>query len=99
MSASRPLRATLVCLRHLVHHGARQVGSLEHTLTLTGSSNYSGSTTVSNGTLSVSGGGTINGTSSVITQSGGLLDVSNGAVTVADGGTFGGLTNPRARVR
>ena len=70
-----------------------------NTLTLTGSSNYSGSTTVSNGILSVSGGGAINGTSSVIIQSGGLLDVSNGAVTVAGGGTFARATKPRARVR
>jgi autotransporter-associated beta strand protein len=57
-------------------------------LTLTGSNIYTGSTTVTAGTLTVAGGGAVNQSSNVITQNG-ILNVSGGSVTVGNGAVFG----------
>ncbi|MBT5901851.1 MAG: hypothetical protein HOH58_07055, partial [Opitutaceae bacterium] len=60
-------------------------------LTLSGANTYTGATTVNDGLLTVSGGGSIIGTTNAITQSGGALTVSNATVTLGSSasGVFG----------
>ena len=58
------------------------------TLTLSGNNTYTDATTVSDGTLSVAAGGSVNSTSLVNPVSGGVLTIS-GTVTVAPNGAFG----------
>jgi fibronectin-binding autotransporter adhesin len=61
------------------------------TNTLSGANTYTGATTVNDGLLTVSGGGSIIGTTNAITQSGGALTVSNATVTLGSSasGVFG----------
>jgi fibronectin-binding autotransporter adhesin len=55
----------------------------------TAANTYSGATTVTNGVLSIAGGGSIQGTGTLITQTGGTMSIANGSVSMSSGGGFG----------
>ena len=61
------------------------------TLTLSGANTYAGVTTISAGTLALSGGGSIDSSVQIIVGNGATFDVSgNGGLTVPSGQTLGG---------
>lgn len=75
----------------VMQHSLALIKQGNGTLTLTASNKYTGGTTVTGGILVVTGGGSLNGTLSLITQAGGAAIVSNGSVTLAanTGGVMG----------